>query len=361
MMSEKNSLFFELLKVSLGNQKCLSKTPTEEEWAWLFEMAEKQAVDGITYGALEVLAQRGQKPTEDMMLDWFSYSEQIKEQNKIVNQRCKDITELFAEAGYKTCILKGQGNAMMYPNPLARVSGDIDIWVDAEREALVSFLKSKFTIGATFIHHTDVEIYDDVSVEVHSTPSFSYNYMRYMKYLKFFKEERAGQFLNYHEQLGFTCPTNKFNAVYQLMHIFRHVFHEGIGLRQLVDYYYLLIRLTDEERKWAYGKLKWLGLEKFAGAVMYVEKEAFQISNFDLLCKPEEKAGRFLMDEILRGGNFGQYDQEYQERHSGNVFSLYLKNVKRLFRMLRFYPEEVLWAPIWKPSHFLWRKIKGYT
>ncbi len=123
------SLFYELVRVALGNQKCLSKSPSEEEWIQLFDMAEKQCVDGITYQALEILAKQEQKPAEDVMLNWFSYAEQIKEQNRIVNQRCVDITKLFVEAGFRTCILKGQGNARMYPYPLTRVPGDIDIWV----------------------------------------------------------------------------------------------------------------------------------------------------------------------------------------------------------------------------------------
>ncbi len=374
-----SDLFYELLRVALGNQDRLSKMPNEEEWKMLFAMAEMQAVDGIAYHALERLASQGQKPTEDILLDWFSYAEQIKEQNIIVNRRCKEVTELFNKEGFKTCILKGQGNASMYKDPptslhreandmpkedeqlgLLRVPGDIDIWVDASRDELVSFLKGKYSVGPIFLHHIEVEIFDDVATEVHCIPSFSYSYCRHRKYLKFFKEEREEQFANYNERLGFTCPTNRFNAVYQLLHIFRHVFHEGIGLRQLVDYYYLLKRLTEEERQWAYAKLKWFGLERFAGAVMYVEKEVLHLDDVHLLCKPEKDAGEYLIKDILQGGNFGQYDQEYEKRHSGNRFYCYVMLVKRQFKMLRFYPSEVLCAPVWKPSHFLWRVMKGY-
>ncbi len=353
-------LFYDLLRVALGNQKCLSRIPSDEEWTLLFEMAEKQAVDGIAYEALEVLARNGQKPPEDVMLDWFSYSKQIIEQNSIINQRCKEVTALFTKAGYKTCILKGQGNAMMYPNPMLRVPGDIDIWVDAPKDELISFLEKNYTVRSVCYHHIDAEIFDDVETEVHCVPSFTYSYGRHRKYQKFFKEERQAQFANYHQQWGFTSPTDRFNVVYQLLHIFRHVFHEGIGLRQLVDYFYLLTRATQEDRQWAYGKLKWLGLERFAGAVMYVEKEVFHISDSVLLCEPEEEAGKFMLEEILRGGNFGQFDQEYEKRHSKTRFYFYIMIVKRLFKMIRFYPSEVLWAPIWKPMHYLWRIAKGY-
>ena len=35
-------------------------------------------------------------------------------------------------------------------------------------------------------------------------------------------------------------PTVEFNIIFQLTHIYSHLMNEGIGLRQLVDYYYVL-------------------------------------------------------------------------------------------------------------------------
>ena len=79
-----------------------------------------------------------------------------------------------------------------------------------------------------------------------------------------------------------------------------------------------------------------------------------------MICEPDEKAGRFLLNEIKRAGNFGQYDPRIREAHSGGIVKLYMKNVKRIFGMVRYYPSEVLWAPLWKIWHFVWRKAKGY-
>lgn len=146
-----------------------------------------------------------------------------------------------------------------------------------------------------------------------------------------------------------------------MMHIFRHVFHEGIGLRQLMDYYFVLIHLTDEERKWAYGKLKWLGIEKVTSAVMYVMEAVFLMDDRYLLCGSSEKTGKYLLEEIIAGGNFGKFGEQYESAHSGSSFNLYLKNLKRLGKVYSLCPSEVLWAPIWKPSHWLWRKWKGYV
>ena len=131
-----------------------------------------------------------------------------------------------------------------------------------------------------------------------------------------------------------------------------------------MDYYFLLLSFHrthgEHGRTNANRWLRELGLLRFAGAVMYVEREVFGLQKENMICEPDEKAGRFLLDEIMRAGNFGQYDHRIRDAHSGGSVMLYMKNVKRLFGMVRFYPSEVLWAPFWKVGHFVWRKAKGF-
>ena len=35
-------------------------------------------------------------------------------------------------------------------------------------------------------------------------------------------------------------PTTAFNVIYQLCHLYHHFFDEGIGMRQMIDYYYVV-------------------------------------------------------------------------------------------------------------------------
>ena len=79
-----------------------------------------------------------------------------------------------------------------------------------------------------------------------------------------------------------------------------------------------------------------------------------------LICSPDIKAGQFLLNEIMRAGNFGKYDERIQNAHKGGLLSLYLCNIQRLSHMLKYYPSEVLWAPFWKVAHYTWRKAKGF-
>lgn len=158
--------------------------------------------------------------------------------------------------------------------------------------------------------------------------------------------------------VGFCCPSLEFNLVYVLLHIYRHVFHEGIGLRQLMDYYMVLQAASksknenSELRELAMKILRRFGLERFAGAVMYVEQLVFGMKDDMLLCSPNIKAGRFLLNEIMRAGNFGKYDERIQNAHKGGLLALYLSNIKRLSHYTKYYPSEVLWAPFWKVGHF---------
>ena len=51
-------------------------------------------------------------------------------------------------------------------------------------------------------------------------------------------------------------------------------------------------------------ELKYLGLWKFAGAMMYVLHEALGLSEEKMIAPMDEKRGKLLLAEILNGGNF---------------------------------------------------------
>ncbi len=359
-----NNLFFELIQITLGNREDLTSIPTEKEWRGLYQMAVKQSLVGVLFSAIQKSNEGNPavKPPKALFYKWLGSVNQIEQANKKVSQAANQLFRIFKNGGLRCCVLKGQGLSLLYPEPLRRQSGDIDLWVEGSREKTLLFLNEKyFGIGKIVVHHVDVRIIHGVETEIHFIPSYTYNPFRYRKYKKFFREEAAKQFAHYDQKMGFAYPTNQFNAVYLLLHIFRHVFNEGIGLRQLLDYYYVLLKMTDEERKWAYEKLRWLGLEKFTASIMFVLQKVFLLENKYLLCQPSEKYGQFIMEEIFQGGNFGRYSDRYQKAHSSNSLNLYLMNVKRLFKLINICPSEALWAPMWKPAHWMWRKMKGYA
>ena len=374
------NIFFELIQVAIGHRKSLSRVLSTAEWNALYGMAVKQAVAGVCFYGIQRLPKE-QQPPKGLLLQWFALAEQIKQRNRLVNARACELQKLLEDDGLRACVLKGQGVARLYGfndhvnvnlnlnDKLGayRQSGDIDVWVDGERDDTIRHMKAHYKCGRAVIHHIDVELFDDVPVEVHFVPSYSYSLPRYRVYKRFFNEYKNECFVP--SDFGFCVPSLGFNVVYLLMHIFRHVFHEGIGLRQLMDYYFVLrnvnvnvnLNLNVNRNANANKALREMGLLRFAAAVMYVEREVFGLQKEYMLCEPDEKAGQYLLDEIMRAGNFGQYDPRIRDAHSGGSMMLYIKNVKRISDMVRYYPSEVLWAPFWKIGHFVWRKAKGYS
>jgi len=371
-------LFYELIQVALGNKDVLSKTPSAAEWSGLYQNCQEQTVAGVAFTALDHLSRQGQKPPLDILYQWIGYSEQIKRQNVIVNKRCVEITKLFAEAGFKTCILKGQGNARTYKDPLSRSSGDIDLWILGHadltdstdsvtlRQKVDSFVHSRFPDIKGGKMHIEFPVFKDVAIEVHYIPSYMYSPKYDRRLQVFFREKSEEQCNNLItlERAEGTCavPTTEFNLVQQLSHMMNHFIGEGIGLRQFIDYYYVLKCLTsglipaNTSTRSLSPKgdgsdyqllLKECGLLKFAQGVMWVEKQLLGLEDKHLIAEPSERIGRAIQRTIEEGGNFGHHSSVNAYRHQ-STFGRVVGGAKQSFRALRYFPMEATWKLIKK-------------
>ncbi len=353
------SLFYELIRVALGNQKQLSKEPNEREWELLFEMSEKQSVGGIAFLALDIINEVGQKPPFDLLYNWIGWNKQINAWNELTNKRCKVITRFFTKSGFKSCILKGQGNALMYPDPLSRTSGDIDIWVFGDREKITKLVKQLMPSSVEQYHHIDFAVFNDVLVEVHYTPgrllSPSYN-NRFQKWC----EEQKGLILkDYPKSNEVVFPSISFNIIYQMAHIMMHFFIEGIGLRHFIDYYYVLLKANEVVNKENVRKtFQDLGMLRFATGVMWIEKELLGLEYKYLIVEPSEKLGLVIKKEMEEGGNFGMNDQRYQNVRIKGLIARGAIDVYRLLTLSVYFPSESFWKIINKMENQKW-KIKN--
>ena len=158
------------------------------------------------------------------------------------------------------------------------------------------------------------------------------------------------------KQATLPVPNAAFNRIYILVHIYRHLFAEGVGLRQLLDYYFVLQQgFTEVEREETLRTLRSLGMMRFTRAVMWVLQEVYGMPDRYLLTSPDEEEGEFLLDEIMLAGNFGKYDERMQRAEGEGTFRWGLRKVIRNFRFVRSYPSEVLWSPLFKVWHLFWR------
>mgnify|MGYP002656532271 FL=1 len=376
---------------------------------------------------------------KELLLQWMAESQMLEKVNVRLNDAAIQVSEWFRKKGFRTCILKGQGNALMYPNPYSRTPGDIDIWVEGEDKRVISFVRSISPHEKACYHHIEFPSYKGVEVEVHYRPSFLLCFWHNRKLQKYYERVKEQQFSHrvmLGEQGEIAIPTAEFNLIFQLTHIYSHLMNEGIGLRQLVDYYYVLCdfykvyqnfskthpsSLTLKGGSTAFPKplspqgtgdvtapprrseplrskvggpskvspdcagwdrlsiegdnsagsttavtssastaldvvqkeLKELGLGKFAGGIMYIMQEVFGMPASRLIVPPNEKYGKFVLNEVLEAGNFGKHDA--RNRFGRLKLGHNLQRVYRDIRLVKFFPAEALCEPLFRTWHFFWR------
>lgn len=348
-----NQVFYDLLQVSLGNKEVLSQNPSKEEWYSLFFLSQKHTCSGFAFEALDKLSANGQKVPADLLFEWIALSEQIKQRNILLNRKAVELTNLFKNDGFRSCILKGQGNAELYPNPLSRTAGDIDIWLEGDKDTIISYIRNKFPTSKDNGIHLEYPIYEDVEVEVHYKPQ----YMVCMKYNRridaFFQKEASLQFANIKELPGgegkIAVPLPYFNLVQQLAHLLGHFYAGGIGFRHLIDLYYVLRNIKSDDRKYK-EMLDDLGLLSFAEGVMWVEKTILGLDESYLVAEPSETKGKLVLREIERGGNFGYYDKRNEIRRKGVLIRAVMDSY-RLFQLISIQPSEAIKRLQWKLSN----------
>ena len=380
-------LIFEFLRYCLGNEADMSGVVTKMNWQRLYGFASQQTVVGLCFDGLERLGKEypeelKRNPIDrNLLMTWMGAAQQIRRQNMKVNVVASKLYSMLREDGLRCCILKGQGNALMYPNPYSRNPGDIDVWVNASREKLTEYAKCHFKLEDDIrYHHLETSL-DGVPVELHFFPGIMNNPVYNARLQKWFKRNadlQCSNVLELPDGAGeMAIPTTAFNVIYQLTHLYHHFFDEGIGMRQIVDYYFVVISdyllvINDESlgirdellvindellviRDTLQRELKYLGLWKFAGAVMYVLHEALGLSEEKMICPMDEKRGKLLLAEIMNGGNFGRHFTKYGNFTQQGMAKKYFLKIWRNMHFVRYFPAEALSEPIFRTWHFFWR------
>ena len=382
----------------------LSHAPTTEEWRELYLLAQKQAMVGIAFRGVEQLPEEQRLP-KALLMQWMMATERIKAMNADMDRKAVTVAGKFRSEGFPGVVLKGQGVARLYrigriensklkiePEPTARsvrnaqddnsddvsrdcrpddelssynspfsikeyrTPGDIDIWLHGERKDILKYVRRHVPDCKPVYHHVDFPVIDGLDIEVHFTPSWMNSPVTNRRLQRWFRSFEVTSVARRENATEFPTPSLDFNRVYILVHIYRHLFHEGIGLRQLLDYYFVLAQgFSEEEREATMCTLRSLRMQRFAAAVMWVLQEVYRMDSRYLLTQPDEREGRFLLSEIMLAGNFGQYDERLQHERGESALHWGLRKVKRNFRFVRSYPSEVLWSPLFKLWHWVWR------
>lgn len=363
----KTSAIFLFLNYCLGKKVDMSMVVAKIDWRQLYTFASRQALLGFCFDGIEKLTKEFSEELKqnsmgrDLLMTWMGAAQQIRRQNMKVNAVAGKLYSKFREDGLRCCILKGQGNALMYPNPYSRTPGDIDVWVNASREDIAEYAKTHFEIGDDIrFHHLETSV-DGVPVELHFFPGIMNNPIYNVRLQKWFRRNadlQCSNVVSLPDGIGeIAIPTTAFNVIYQLTHLYHHFFDEGIGMRQIIDYYFVasMLNVNCKMLTWLQKDLKHLGLWKFAGAVMYVLHEALGLSEEKMIAPMDEKRGKLLLSEILNGGNFGQHFTKYGHFAKQGMAKKYFLKIWRNMHFVRYYPAEALSEPIFRTWHFFWR------
>ena len=435
---KQQKIFFDFLRFCIGSAKEIPGSLKEVDWKELYAIAKKQCLVGVLFDGIKKLPAEHVGLKKELLLQWMAESQMLEKANVRLNDAAIQVSEWFRKKGFRTCILKGQGNALMYPNPYSRTPGDIDIWVEGGDKRVISFVRSISPHEKACYHHIEFPSYKGVEVEVHYRPSFLLCFWHNRKLQKYYERVKEDQFSHrvmLGEQGEIAIPTAEFNLIFQLTHIYAHLMNEGIGLRQLLDYYYVLCdfykvyqksskitpslftlkegstshhapltlrgeggnrptrcseplrskdggpskvspncagwdRLSIEGDNSAGSttavtssastaldvvqkELKELGLWKFAGGIMYIMQEVFGMPASRLIVPPNEKYGKFVLNEVLEAGNFGRHDA--RNRFGRSQLGHNLQRVYRDIRLVKFFSAEALCEPLFRTWHFFWR------
>ena len=355
-MLQQYTIFFDFLRFCIGSKSEIPSSLKEADWKELYRIAQKQCLVGILFDGIQKLPPAEVGMSKDLLLHWMMQCQMLEKANVRLNDAAIHVSEWFGKKGFRTCILKGQGNALMYPNPYSRTPGDIDIWVEGGDKWVISFVRSISLHEKACYHHIEFPSYKGVEVEVHYRPSFLlcfWHNRKLQNYYEMVKEKQFSHRVTLGEQGEVAIPTVKFNLIFQLTHIYAHLMNEGIGLRQLLDYYFVLLHADIKDLAELQRNLKRFGLWKFAGAIMYIMQEVFGMPASRLIVPSNEKYGIFVLNEVLEAGNFGKYDE--RNRFGKSQLGHNLQRVYRDIRLVRYFPMEALSEPLFRTWHFFWR------
>ncbi len=378
-------VFFELIRVAIGTQETLSRLPSAREWGKLYKMARKQSLVGVCFAGLKRLGADADDGFANIgmskmqYLTWMGQAVQIQQKNELVNRQCAELQAKLSADGYRSYIMKGQANASLYKVgnddsvfsdlPALRQSGDIDVYIEGGLEKVLA-CADKYG-GATGVNELEmhVKVFEDTEVEFHYRPFIMRNPFRNARLQRFFSDCAEKNFsnsviLDSDKNIALCAPTTEFNLVHQMVHIYHHLFTEGVGMRQLMDYYFVLKTLSSSPLKGECMEstkkvINDLGLDTFASALMWVMQYVFGLGMIGMPWVPNQRDGEFLLKEIMLSGNFGKQDKRQKGLYDSKWNSFWIVNGKAL-RLARFDRWMWFWGPFWRVYHFVWRKAKRF-
>ncbi len=287
--------------------------PKETNWTALFEESLAQAVAPQVFSHIP----KDQCANEEIYLRWKSFTMRSIQNNMQANAQHTMLHKLLDGNNIPYCIVKGCAASKYYPDPLLRTMGDVDFLVpDSYWDAATKlFLDNGFKMyGEEHDFHISFSK-GRAHLEMHHEP-FGLSDWGGEELLKTVDDIVTTRELTECATGTFYGPNVYYHGLVILMHAYRHLITDGIGVRHLCDWEVFISKFSDEEFKSVFEKgFRDLGVWKLAqtfslASHIYLGSERKGWMGDDV------KSAESLMLDILNSGNFGK---KGNERYAQNM------------------------------------------
>ena len=347
--------FFSLLRAGLWEEKPDSNLFNNKvDWRAILGIAKNQTVTGVVFDGLQNLDNC--RCDRDILLEWISITNRIEAENRNLNQALAFFVYKFREHGLNPIALKGQCVAQYYKNPLHRHPGDIDLYFKEgydEANKLIADMPNVVEEEET-TYHKGFYV-SGVSIENHLRYVDFYsidNKRRWEEILPLLHNDKYDKMriISKHGKEVDICYFNpQLNAIYLFLHIQHHLLQTGIGLRQVCDWACLWKSKEQEIDKELFLKVvDILPIKRCMTALTWIVENYLGLPKgtipLDTTGKQACKDGEFLLNDIMRGGNFGRgfgfMDGFVRNKHWHNLRT-YVSALKRMIKIRGLCPSEV--------------------
>lgn len=362
-MNQSQNLLFLLLRATLFEEKIDASNFVEADWKQILNLSDLQTVSSLVLDGISMLPHSVLQITFDKKMMLFAKMQRMEQINTLHRSIIVKIDKALKAEGIQAVFMKGQTVALRYPNPLHRTPGDIDFVVAPEyfdRTMAVMEKIGKVDHGLVHEHHGMAWV-DGVVVEPHYKV---HNYQRpstdqSMKemFSSIFPTELSSADID-----GYAVPIfpPTFESVFLISHMVNHVYEEGLGLRQVIDYAMFLHSCADkidwmQHHGWLYRMRMERAWRIFTCiCVDYLGLSLpSQVAHFSY---NDRKWAAALVEDIMRVGNFGRGEYVFEHQGLMDAWKNYCLVAKRCIRLGFVCPSEARWWMISKVKRFFWKK-----
>lgn len=316
---------------------------TAADWEAIYTLARRQTVCGICYAAYCRLP-GSLLPGAPLLPRWVARVNAIETANSRMGAAVGSLVASFRSARLHPVVQKGLSVARYYPAPELRECGDIDLWFGPrEMGAALDIVRRS---GAPVKTHPDGSrsfVSHGFTVELHPR-LINLSAPRARRRLEALVRSYAADT----GRGDLPSPSPLLELLLIDVHIMRHAFGTGIGLRQICDYMLASAALAGRYSRDEFaracadlGIARWTALLN-AFAISYLGADAGVLP-------PSGYAGRrplpvgALMKIVAEGGNFGLHRHAGSARRAGGKLHTVAMLLRRSRMALSIAPAEAFW------------------